>query len=189
VVRVPGYRTEKHCVSCEVRNWIYICYVGESRPPLWYSVRIPGYRSRRSGSIPGGIRFSEKLWIWNVIHSASWAQLRSYFGKKKLWSRKPVFYNCCWVSSVQLYSGPIPARHLTIFYTLKFDTPPTLSKSKSHYDYRSVSQYSMSWCRAQIWNFWPEISSNLDGQVPVFISQKHTVPSYTPIRTTRQESP
>jgi hypothetical protein len=26
-----------YCVSCEVRNWIYICYVEESRPPLWSS--------------------------------------------------------------------------------------------------------------------------------------------------------
>jgi hypothetical protein len=33
-VRVPGYRTEKYCVSCEVRTE---CYVEESRPPLWSS--------------------------------------------------------------------------------------------------------------------------------------------------------
>jgi hypothetical protein len=34
-VRVPGYRTEMYCVSCKVR--IYICYVEESRQPLWSS--------------------------------------------------------------------------------------------------------------------------------------------------------
>jgi hypothetical protein len=33
--RVPGYRTEmKFCFLCGT-NWIYICYVEESRPPLW----------------------------------------------------------------------------------------------------------------------------------------------------------
>jgi hypothetical protein len=36
VVRVPGYRSEMCCVSCEVRTE-FICYVGESRPPLWPS--------------------------------------------------------------------------------------------------------------------------------------------------------
>jgi hypothetical protein len=36
VVRVPGYRTEIDCDSCEVRTeFIYVMY--ESRPPLWSS--------------------------------------------------------------------------------------------------------------------------------------------------------
>jgi hypothetical protein len=34
VVRGPGYRTEMYCVSCGVRTE-FICYVEESRPPLW----------------------------------------------------------------------------------------------------------------------------------------------------------
>jgi hypothetical protein len=34
VVTVPGYGTEMYCVSCEVRTE-FICYVEESRPPLW----------------------------------------------------------------------------------------------------------------------------------------------------------
>jgi hypothetical protein len=34
-------------------------------------VRVPGYRSRGPGSIPGSTRFSEKQWVWNVVHSAS----------------------------------------------------------------------------------------------------------------------
>jgi hypothetical protein len=42
VVRVPGYRTEMYCVSCEVQTE-FICYVEESRPPLWLVVREPGY--------------------------------------------------------------------------------------------------------------------------------------------------
>jgi hypothetical protein len=29
------------------------------------------------GSIPGASRFSEKQWVWNGVHSASWGQLRS----------------------------------------------------------------------------------------------------------------
>jgi hypothetical protein len=36
VVRVPGYTTEMYCDSCEVRTE-FICYVEESRPPLWSS--------------------------------------------------------------------------------------------------------------------------------------------------------
>jgi hypothetical protein len=43
MVRVPGYRTEVYCVSCEVRTE-FICYVEESRPPLWSNGRVPGYR-------------------------------------------------------------------------------------------------------------------------------------------------
>jgi hypothetical protein len=53
-------------------------------------VRVPGYRSRGLGSIPGTTRFSEKQWVWNGVHSASSVQLRSYL-IEKYWfrSRKP----------------------------------------------------------------------------------------------------
>jgi hypothetical protein len=38
VGRVPGYRTELYCVSCEVRTeFIRICYAEESRLSLWSS--------------------------------------------------------------------------------------------------------------------------------------------------------
>jgi hypothetical protein len=40
-------------------------------------VRVLGYRSRDPGSITGAIRSSEKYWVWNWVHSASWVQLRS----------------------------------------------------------------------------------------------------------------
>jgi hypothetical protein len=36
VVRVPSNRTEIYCASCEVRT-DFICYVEESRPPVWSS--------------------------------------------------------------------------------------------------------------------------------------------------------
>jgi hypothetical protein len=29
------------------------------------------------GPIPGAFRFSERQWVWNGVHSASWVQLRS----------------------------------------------------------------------------------------------------------------
>jgi hypothetical protein len=45
-------------------------------------VRVPDYRSRGPGSIPGATRFSEKWWVWNGGHSASWVQLRSYLKEK-----------------------------------------------------------------------------------------------------------
>jgi hypothetical protein len=41
-------------------------------------VRVPGYRYRGPGSIPGTTRFSGKQCVWNVVHSASRVQLRSY---------------------------------------------------------------------------------------------------------------
>jgi hypothetical protein len=34
-------------------------------------VRVSGYRSRGRGSISSAIRFSEKEWVWNGVHSAS----------------------------------------------------------------------------------------------------------------------
>jgi hypothetical protein len=33
--------------------------------------RVPDYRSRAPGSIPGATRFSEKYWAWQRVHSAS----------------------------------------------------------------------------------------------------------------------
>jgi hypothetical protein len=41
-------------------------------------VRVPGYRSRRLGSIPGATKFSEEVVGLAQVHSASWVQLRSY---------------------------------------------------------------------------------------------------------------
>jgi hypothetical protein len=43
---------------------------------------VRGYRSRGPGSIPGPTRLSEKYWVWNGTHSASWVQLKSYFVEK-----------------------------------------------------------------------------------------------------------
>jgi hypothetical protein len=40
------------------------------------------FRSRGQGSIPGSNRVSEKLWVWNGVHSASWVQLRGYLIEK-----------------------------------------------------------------------------------------------------------
>jgi hypothetical protein len=45
-------------------------------------VRVLDYKSRGLGSIPGSTRFSEKQWVWNGVHSASWAQLKSYLKAK-----------------------------------------------------------------------------------------------------------
>jgi hypothetical protein len=49
------------------------------RPPLWSSGQSFWLQIQRSwSSIPGVSRFSEKQWVWNGVHSASWRQLRSY---------------------------------------------------------------------------------------------------------------
>jgi hypothetical protein len=34
-------------------------------------VRVPGYRSRGQGSIPGSTIFSERWGVWNGVHLAS----------------------------------------------------------------------------------------------------------------------
>jgi hypothetical protein len=50
VVRVPGYTTEMYCISFEVRaELIYVCYVEESRPPLWSSDLSSWLHIQRSG--------------------------------------------------------------------------------------------------------------------------------------------
>jgi hypothetical protein len=79
VVRVPGYRTEMYCVSCEVRTeFIYVMLKKIDRL-CDVAVKVPGCRSRGSGSIP---EFSEKQWVWNGIHSASRVHLSSYLKEK-----------------------------------------------------------------------------------------------------------
>jgi hypothetical protein len=45
-------------------------------------VRVTGYTSRSLGSILDATRFSEKQLVWKGVHSASWAQLKSYLEKK-----------------------------------------------------------------------------------------------------------
>jgi hypothetical protein len=56
VVRVPGYRTEMYCVSCEVRTeFVYIMYKKVDRL-CSLVVIVLGYRSGGLGSIPGTTR-------------------------------------------------------------------------------------------------------------------------------------
>jgi hypothetical protein len=61
VVRVPDYRTEKYCVSCEVRSG-FICYVEESKPPLWSS----GQRSWQQMQRPGINSLRYQI-LWEVV--------------------------------------------------------------------------------------------------------------------------
>jgi hypothetical protein len=43
-------------------------------------------------------------------------------------------YNCCWPSPAQSFLGPSPAGLVTIFYSLRFETPPTW-RARSSYLY------------------------------------------------------
>jgi hypothetical protein len=45
VVRVPGYRTEMYCVSCEVRIEFYVIYSRKLDRLCGLVVRVPGYRT------------------------------------------------------------------------------------------------------------------------------------------------
>jgi hypothetical protein len=94
VVRVPGYRTEMYCASCEVRTeFIYVMYVQESTPPLWSG-------GQNSWLLRGDVLFF--LWITNWIYicyveesrqpmwspgQSSWQQIRSsgfHFGRYQI---------------------------------------------------------------------------------------------------------
>jgi hypothetical protein len=60
VARVPDYRTEIYCVSCEVRTeFIYFIYMKVDRL-YGLVVRVPDYRSRGPGSISRATTFFEK---------------------------------------------------------------------------------------------------------------------------------
>jgi hypothetical protein len=48
VVSVLGYRTEMYCFLWGT-NWIYICYIEESRPPLWSSGQSSWLQIQRFG--------------------------------------------------------------------------------------------------------------------------------------------
>jgi hypothetical protein len=41
-------------------------------------VVVCGLVARVPGSILGATTFSEKQWVWNGVHSASWVQLKGY---------------------------------------------------------------------------------------------------------------
>jgi hypothetical protein len=74
-------------------SWLSLYHLSKNKPNSLTSVllrykcvyrfcglvaRVPGYRSRGPGSIPGVTRYFEKWWVWSGVHSASWVQLRSY---------------------------------------------------------------------------------------------------------------
>jgi hypothetical protein len=61
-------RSEDRTERCSSFSTHFLLHVKDSGISL---VRVPGYRSRGPGSIPGSTRFSEKWWIWNGAHAAS----------------------------------------------------------------------------------------------------------------------
>jgi hypothetical protein len=98
-VKLPGREDDQSQTSAEVKNvWVYISTTPSVIIP-WYLIkhkdifilivfhkagvlltfdhlcglvgRVPGYRSRGPGSIPGTTRFPEKQCVWNGVHSAS----------------------------------------------------------------------------------------------------------------------
>jgi hypothetical protein len=117
VVRVPGYRTEMYCASCEVRT--EFMYVVQKKVDCLCGlvVSVPGCRSRGPGSIPGATRFSEKSWVWNGVHSASWLQLRSYL-KEKVAAR-------VWKTEITAVGDPLHWPHGSLYIQKLALTSPT----------------------------------------------------------------
>jgi hypothetical protein len=96
-------------------NWIFKYYLERNDRLCGLVVRVPGYRSRGPYSIPGATRFSEKKWVWNGVHSASWAQLRNYLEEKvsapvQKTKNTAVGDSPCW-----LRDTPLPAKFGTNF--------------------------------------------------------------------------
>jgi hypothetical protein len=51
---------------------------------------------------------------------------------------RSVIYDCCWLLSVQSFSDPSPKGLMTIFYPLRFETPPTwMARSLNIYPLRT----------------------------------------------------
>jgi hypothetical protein len=46
-------------------------------------------------------------------------------GRSLWWENGSAVYNCCWSSPPQSFLGPSPAGLVTMFYCLRFETPPT----------------------------------------------------------------
>jgi hypothetical protein len=60
VIRIPGYRTEMYCTSCEVRTqFIYVMQKKVDRL-CGLVVRVPGYRSRCLGFHSRHYQISDK---------------------------------------------------------------------------------------------------------------------------------
>jgi hypothetical protein len=66
---IPQTDVTKNGVVVVVAVIIIVLAVLAKKDSLCSSVH--GYRSKRPGSIPGVTTFSEKYWVWNVVHSAS----------------------------------------------------------------------------------------------------------------------
>jgi hypothetical protein len=79
VVRVPGYRTEMYCASCEVRTE----FKKKADRLCGLVVRVLDYRSRGSGSIPGATRLCEKQWVWNGVALSLVGTIEKLLGRKK----------------------------------------------------------------------------------------------------------
>jgi hypothetical protein len=100
MVKVPAYTTEMYCLLWGT-NWVYICYVEESRPPLW-SNGFPAAERRCIVSCEVRTKFifyveESKPPLWSSGQS-SWLQIqRSGFDSQR--------YKIFWV--VGLERGPL----------------------------------------------------------------------------------
>jgi hypothetical protein len=89
-------------------------------------------------------------------------------------TRELIFvYNCCWPSPTQSFSGPSSARLMSIFYSLRFETPQNL-RARSPYEYlyppgiRCPSYTPRHWL--------PFSSPPMTRRTPARIAQKTSLP-------------
>jgi hypothetical protein len=113
VVRVPGYHNGDVLCFLWGTNWIYICYVEESRPPLWSSdqsswpqIQISGVRFpslpdflRSSGSGTGSTQPRESLILLSFYFFLVFHNFLSLFPPFLL----PLLYNI--LTHIFLHSG------------------------------------------------------------------------------------
>jgi hypothetical protein len=100
-----------------------------------------------------------------------------YVGRSLWRENGPAVYKCCWSSPAQSFLGLSPAGLVTIFYCLRFETPPTW-RARTPYLYPpgtgwpsyssqkvkvkvilrpTVQSASLSWCEAPIWGLRPDL--------------------------------
>jgi hypothetical protein len=108
-----------HCSKCShILDWIKVTKIRHDRRSVGRCFLVSG---SHLGAKTGFLLLSDRCRFVDVRHP--------------LWREDgSVLYNCWWSSPAQSFSGPTPTGLMTIFYCLRFETPPTW-RTRSPYLY------------------------------------------------------